>query len=235
MALMDHLRELRSRVIYSVLALFAGMGVSMLFTKNAIEALTGLCQVCIIIVVDPTESFISYFRVALILGLVVAMPVILYQAVAFLVPALHQHERRWLYILLPTATVLFALGLAFGYFLVLPRTIDFLSRFFSDLTRPGTKEMLIQTHWTLANYIAFVTNMLLICGLAFETPMVVYSLAKIGILSPSLMSRYRRHAILGFAILAAVLTPTPDPFTMLMVMLPMYLLYESGLIMARFF
>lgn len=225
MPLMEHIRELRDRLIYALAALFIGMLLALAVSKQMIDGLTDMCNVCTFIVIRPTESVISYFRVALVLGLVVATPVILYQIVAFILPALHKRERRYLYVLLPGAALLFATGVAFGYFIVLPRTINFLATFLIEEAA---------TAWSLGNYIAFVTNMLFIIGVTFQTPLVVYMLAKLGIVSPATMSHYRRHAILIIAILAAVLTPTPDPFTMLLVAVPMVVLYELGILLARF-
>ena len=225
MPLMDHLRELRTRVMYSVGALLVGMVISLVVTRQMIAGLTEMCDVCQFIVIRPTESIIAYFRVALILGLVLATPVILYELVSFVLPGLHENERRYLFLLLPGSAIMFALGISFGYFIVLPRTINFLASFLIDEAAAA---------WSLGTYIAFVTNLLFVVGVSFLTPIVVYMLSKLGILSPQILSRYRRHAILIIAIIAAVLTPTPDPFTMILVATPMIVLYELGILMARF-
>lgn len=225
MPLIDHLRELRKRLIISVTALLVGLVASLPLSRRVIGGLKEMCHVCNFQVVDPTEGIVTYFRVSLVLGLVLAIPVILYQLVAFVLPALRRPEKRYLYLLLPGAALMFALGLAFGYFVVLPRSVNFLAEFMVDYADPN---------WRLLNYIAFVTNMLLVAGLTFETPLVVFVLAKIGILSPAFMTHYRRHAIVILAVLAAVLTPTPDPFTMFIVLVPMVMLYELGILLARF-
>jgi sec-independent protein translocase protein TatC len=225
MSLMEHLRELRQRLIYGVGALLLGMLVSLAFTGRVIDGLTAMCQVCTIQAVAPTESFTTYFRVALLLGLVLATPVILYQLVRFVLPALHPHEQRYLYLLLPGASLLFATGLVFGYFVVLPRTVTFLSTFLSAS---------VSANWTISQYVAFVTNLLLIIGITFETPLVVFILAKLRVVSAERMAHFRRHAVILLAVLAAVLTPTPDPFTMFLVLGPMILLYELGILLARF-
>jgi sec-independent protein translocase protein TatC len=225
MPLMGHLRELRTRLIYGVLALGAGMALSLAFSQPVIDGLQGMCQVCEFQAIDPLEKIVTWFRVALVLGLAVASPVILYQIVAFVLPALHRHERRTLFVMLPGAGLLFALGLAFGYAVVLPRTIGFLASFM---------DASVASNWRIGNYIAFVTNLLLIIGVTFQTPLVVFVLARVGILSPALMRRYRRHAIVILAVLAAVLTPTPDPFTMMLVLGPMIALYELGILLTRF-
>ncbi|MCB0217262.1 MAG: twin-arginine translocase subunit TatC [Caldilineae bacterium] len=257
MPLMEHLRELRTRLIRSVVALAVGMVVSMPLSRFvisgveiplpieslrlagrtialpdtlAITGLLGMCTACdSIIIISPLEGLITWMRVGLILGLILSTPVILYQVVAFVLPALYSRERRYLYLLLPGAGLMFAIGLAFGFFVVLPRSINFLIGF-AEGAGLGAKPTP-----TLANYIAFVSNLLFVIGVSFETPLVVFMLAKVGILKPATMSRYRRHAVLVIAILAAVLTPTPDPFTMFLVMAPMYLLYELGGLLARIF
>lgn len=254
MPLIEHLRELRRRLMISVSALIVGMLVSLPASRFAINGatvqipidgfnlagrqfdlpasvhITGLVEMCTacagIITIAPMEGLVTWMRVALILGLILATPIVLYQIVAYIVPALYARERRYLYLMLPGAAFMFALGLAFGFFVVLPRSINFLIGFSEGMASPMP---------TLSNYIAFVTNLLFVIGVAFETPLVVYLLSKVGILTPAIMSRYRRHSILVIAVLAAVLTPTPDPFTMFLVMAPMYLLYELGGLMARIF
>lgn len=243
MPLMEHLRELRTRLIYSVGALFVGMMLSLAFSERVMYGLMGVCgSGCCFQAIEPLEKVTTWFRIALILGLVFATPVILYEIVAFVMPALHRHERRYFLLLLPGAGVLFALGMAFGYFLVLPQTIGFLVGFLggtTDLTKLGSgtpdESGIFFTCLRISTYISFLTNLLLVIGLAFQTPLVVFVLSKIGILTPAIMSRYRRHAVVVIAVLAAVLTPTPDPFTMFMVAVPMYLLYELGGLMARVF
>jgi sec-independent protein translocase protein TatC len=227
MPLMEHLRELRRRLIVSVAALLLGMGLALPLCPAVLNGLKAMCTVCHFQVLDPTEGFVTYFRVAMVLGMVLATPVILYQIVAFVRPALYPREQRYLLRLLPGTGLLFAVGLAFGYWVVLPRTVNFLAEF--PLQWVG-----VEPNWRLGGYIAFVTNLLVIVGVAFETPIVVYALSKVGLLSWHTMVKYRRHAIVILAILAAVLTPTPDPFTMLLVLVPMVLLYEMGILLARF-
>lgn len=236
MTLVEHLREMRTRLLWSVGAVLVGMLGGLTISRQVMAGLTEMCTACgDFQTIAPLEGFVTYFRVALILGLVVATPVILYQIVRFVLPALHGHEKRYLLYLLPGASLLFVLGLLFGYFIVLPRTINFLAGFLDlggDLT--GVEgDPIAESQWRLSLYIAFVTNLLLILGLAFQTPLVVYLLAKLGVVTTDFLRKHRKHAALLLAVLAAVLTPTPDPFTMIMVLLPMYLLYELGIILAR--
>jgi sec-independent protein translocase protein TatC len=223
MPLLEHLRELRTRIMKSVFALGLGMVIAVPLTYRVIDGLVAMCPVCDIQVITPTESIVTYFRVAVILGLVVSTPIILYQSIAFVSPGLHPHERRLLFLMLPGAGALFALGLAFGYTVALPRAVSFLSTFLEDMAA---------ANWTLSNYVAFVTNLMLVIGLTFQTPLVIFVLAKLNLVTPAFLRHYRRHAIVIMATLAAVLTPTPDPLTMVLVLVPMILLYELGIVLA---
>lgn len=236
MPLMDHLRELRTRLIRAVAAVLVGMAVGLGFSKAVITGLIGMCTACPeMVVLQPLEGFTTYFRVALLLGICFATPVLVYQLVAFVMPALLPSERRWLYIFLPGAFVLFVCGLLFGYFVVFPRTINFLIRFLDGnaAAQISGGAILIVPRPQLSLYIAFFTNLLMIIGLTFETPLLVLLLAKLRLVTPKKLGKYRRHAVLVMALVAAILTPTPDPFTMLMVLVPMYLLYEMGILLAR--
>lgn len=224
MPLVEHLRELRSRMMVSLAAVVVGTIASLALARAAIDGLERMCASCQFQFLGPTEAMAAYFRLALVLGLAVALPVVLYQAVAFVVPGLHRSERRMLYLLLPGAAGLFAIGLLFGYFVVVPRAVSFLASFLADSAVPA---------WSLATYVAFVTNLLLVIGLCFQTPLVVFGLAKLGLATPRRLTRYRRHAILVMAVAAAALTPTPDPVTMLLLMVPMIVLYELGIVLAR--
>lgn len=229
MPLLEHLRELRKRLIIALVALFLGILAGFPLTQRAIDGLKVMCVTCdpnSFKVLNLVDGFATYFRVSLILGLVVAMPIILYQVVAFVVPALYPKERRVLYLMLPGAAILFCLGMVFGYFIVMPRTMEFLNAMAKTIGDPA---------YDIVIFIRFAMYLLLILGLSFQTPLVVFAFAKVGLLKPQTLSRYRRHALMAFAILAAVLTPTPDPVTMLLVMGPMYLLYEAGLLLARVF
>ena len=237
MPLMEHLRELRKRLMWAVGSVFLGMLVGLGFSKAVINGLIGMCTACPEMVVSqPLEGFTTYFRVALMLGICIATPMLVYQLVAFVMPALMPSERKWLYIFLPGAFVLFVFGLLFGYYIVFPRTINFLIKFLdgSATAQITGGDIRIVPRPQLSLYIAFFTNLLMIIGLTFETPLIVLLLAKLRLVTTKTLGKYRRHAVLVMALAAAILTPTPDPFTMLMVLVPMYLLYELGIVLARF-
>jgi len=220
----EHLEELREGLIKSVIALLVTTLLSLIFTSRFLKILIAPMGNLQPVFLRPTEMITTYFKIALISGVALAMPVIIYQLVLFMLPALKPHERRYLYIIVPGATISFVVGLAFAYFALLPFAIRYLLAFGGDIAR---------AQWTIGEYIGFVTTILLWMGVAFETPLVIFFLAKVGIITPAMLSHYRRYAILAIAVVAAVITPTPDPFNMMIVMVPLFLLYEAGVLLAR--
>jgi sec-independent protein translocase protein TatC len=224
MTLFQHLEELRDRLVKAAIALGVTTLFSLIFARRALQLLiapTGNNQP---VALHPTENIIIYFKVALILGIVLAMPVLIYQFIRFLVPGLTSEEKRYLYVIVPGATVSFALGVAFAGLVMLPFSIRYLQGFMSDLIKPT---------YSIDRYISFVTSVLFWVGLSFETPLVIFFLAKMGVVNVQLLARSRKYAVLIVAVLAAIITPTPDPFNMLIVMAPLILLYELGVLLAR--
>ena len=152
------------------------------------------------------------------------MPVIFYQFMAFIMPGLTKEEKRALLYIIPAATLLFATGVGFAAFVMLPFTLSYLQSFLADLIEPN---------YSIDYYISFVTNFTLAVGAAFETPLAIAFLSRLGFVSPDGLKRGRRYAVVVIAILAAVITPTPDPFNMMLVMAPLLLLYEFGILLSR--
>jgi sec-independent protein translocase protein TatC len=228
MTLIEHLEELRQRLIKSVIALFIATIVSLPVARYVVlPALIALLpEGTQIQALKPTEQYVEYFKVSLMCGLALAMPVIVYQFFAFVNPGLTRQERRWAYLVAPGAGLLFVVGLLFAYFVILPFGLPILGGFLSDIVVPG---------WALEYYITFVVRFLIITGLVFQTPLIIFFLSKLGVISQERLARSRRYAIVIAAAAAALLTPTTDPFTMLLVMGPMILLYEVGILLARFF
>jgi len=224
MSILEHLEEFRRGLIKSVIALLVTTLFSLIFTSRFLKILTLPMGNLQPIFLRPTEMVITYFKIALICGVALAMPVIIYQFVLFILPALKPKEKRYLYIIVPGATISFVIGLLFAYFALLPFAIRYLLSFGGDIAR---------AQWTIGEYIGFVTTILLWIGVAFETPLVIFFLAKVGIVTPAMLSRYRKYAILAAAVIAAIITPTPDPFNMMIVMVPLYLLYEAGALLAK--
>jgi len=223
--IIEHLRELRDRLLKSTLALIIGVVIGLFFAKPFLEILiTPLQGASELQLLKPTESIFIYLKGGLILGLIIASPFILYQILAFIVPGLTDQERRGLYLVLPLAAGLFALGIAFASFIVLPFTLRYLQTFLSDLAI---------SQYSFGEYMNFVLSFLFWLGLAFELPLFIAILARLGIVTPQQLQKTWRYAVVIIAVLAAVITPTPDPFTMSLVMVPLLGLYVLGIVMAR--
>ena len=225
MTVLQHLVELRNRLIKAVLALIITTFFSLLFTRRFLTVLTVPMGDNLPQAISPTETVVIYFKVALISGLVLAMPVIVYQLISFIVPGLYPHERRYLLVIVPASSLLFASGVAFAYYVMLPAAIPFLLNFMGDIVRQ---------QWTIQKYMSLVTGLMFWVGVIFETPLVVAFLAYLGVVSPSTLWKNFRYAIVVIAIIAAVATPTPDPINMALLMLPLVLLYLLSIVLALF-
>jgi sec-independent protein translocase protein TatC len=228
MPLMAPLLELRTRLVRAALGVLITTTLAFFYSQQLLDLFLSLRPKNIpvdIQVIEIGERFATYFKVSLTAGLILAMPIIIYELLRFLAPGLRPQERRWVLGGLPFIIVFFAAGVAFGYLVVLPNAMSFLLGF-------GSTD--IQNNILLSKYIGFVTNFLLVTGLVFEMPPVMFMLAKLRILSPKRMAGFRRYAIVLIVIIAAIITPTPDPFNQMAVAIPMYLLYELGIVFARF-
>lgn len=225
MSLVEHLEELRDRLIRATVALVLTTAFSVLFAKRILQALIVPLGEKLPQAVRPTETFVIFMKVALMSGLALAMPVIVYQFVRFLAPGLTRKERRYLYILVPGASILFIIGLLFAYYLMIPFAVRYLYNFLGDVVRQD---------WTIDYYISFITTFLVAVGLVFETPLVIFILAKVGVISQAALSKHRKYAVVAAFVVAAVITPTPDPFNQLLVATPLLILYEIGVLLARF-
>jgi sec-independent protein translocase protein TatC len=173
-------------------------------------------------------QFIMQINSSLLIAVMLGVPYMLYEVWLFIKPALTEIERKSASGFVFYATMLFLLGVCFGYFIVTPLSINFLSNYsISDS---------ISNTITIQSYLSFVSTLSLGCGIVFELPILVYILSKIGILTPQFMRSTRRYAVVVILLIAAIITPTPDVFTMLVVSFPMFMLYEfSILISARVF
>jgi sec-independent protein translocase protein TatC len=170
------------------------------------------------------EPFVTTMTVTLYAGLLLALPLILYQAYAFLLPAFKPQERRLAISVMGMVPVLFVAGVTFGYFVALPRAVDFLQNFNDDAF-----DILIQAK----DYYRFILLFLLMTGLVFQIPVAVLAVTRLGIVSTRVLRASRGYALLAIAVVAAVITPTPDPVTMLVTMAPMIVLYELSVQIAR--
>ena len=218
MGLFEHLAELRNRMIWIVAALTVGTLISFLFVTPLLQFITAPVGTKLQ-ALGPTDTIGIVFRVGFASGAVFAMPVMVYQIVAFIAPGLYPHEKRLLIILMPGIMLLFLTGAAFAYFIMMPVAIGFLQNFLGTV---------IKQEWTIDKYIAFVTRIVFWIGVFFETPLVIAFLARIGLVSGPQLLGYWRQAIVMVSVVAAMITPTVDPVNMAIVMLPLILLYFMG-------
>ena len=227
MTLVEHLEELRFRLFVSAVGVVAGLAVSAYFAGDLIEFLKEPAEArnpdFQLQFIDPFEMFVSYFRVALLGGLIFGMPVIVYQALRFVSPGLETSERRWAYLTVLGATLLFVAGVAFAYYVALPPALGFLLNFGGDLAQPNIR---------VGSYIDFVTRLLFWTGVSFETPLVVMFLGRFRIVSPGQLLRWWRLAVVIAFVIAAIVTPTIDPVTQSLVAGPIIALYFLGIVLA---
>ena len=174
---------------------------------------------------QPGEAFMLSLSLSFFCGLIVSFPVMMYFLLRFVVPGLLEHERRLVYKCLFWGFLLFLGGCAFSYFLVLPRVLSFFFNY--------SRDMGIDNDWRIGYYLTFTAKLILVFGVVFELPVVMVPLIRLGVLSYALMRRTRAYALVGCLALALVLAPAPDPGTMLIMALPMYLLYELCILFAR--
>jgi len=235
MTMLEHLEELRDRLIVCSVALVVGLIISAIpipwitdgSVTQAVITLVSQPAANHLIFFKPGEGFITYFQVAMIVAAVLALPVITYQVIAFVLPALLPHEKKYLYMAIPGVMCSFAIGVLFGYILVVPVAIQFLLNFGVD-NIPG-----LEVKWAFSEYIGTVTTLLFWMGLAFETPLLMYFLTKLRVLDPRRVARYRKYVLVLSFVIGAIITPTPDPLNQTIVSLPLYLLFELGLLLSR--
>ena len=228
MTLIEHLGELRSRIIKVGVAFFVAAVVAWFFRVRIFEwllapagdALSGKLSVT-----SVTEQLFTDMKLALYVGFLLTIPVLLYQAWAFVAPAVGDLGRAFTYTIITLASALFLAGVAFGYFIVLPIGTQFLLNWAPDR---------YNTIITSQFYLQFTTRFLLAFGIVFELPAATYVAAKLELVDAPLLKRYRRHAIVLNFILAAALTPGQDPYSMVLMAAPMVVMYELSIIIARY-
>jgi len=228
MTLIEHLDELRSRIIKVGVAFFGVSIVAWFFRKRifdwllapAGDALHGKLNVT-----SVTEQLFTDMKLALYVGFLLTIPILLYQIWAFVAPAVGDMGKAFTYTIISLASALFIAGIVFGYFVVLPIGTQFLLNWDTERYTP-----LITSQF----YLTFVTRFLLAFGIVFELPAATYVAAKLELVDAPLLRKYRKHAIVANTILAAVLTPGQDPYSMTLLALPMIVMYELSILIARY-
>ena len=231
MTLLEHLYELRSRVTWSAAAVVVGM-IPFFAPPIGFAAIDFLMEPARdqnpdfqAQAITPMENIVTYFRVALLGGIGLGMPMLIYQVLAFVTPALTPQEKRWVLPVVVGGSLSFLLGLAFGYLVVLPTAYGFLFSFGRDFAEIAP---------TISSYMDLTTRLLLVMGLVFETPILIMGLAKFGVVSAKKLAGWWRFALVGSFAISAIATPTPDPITQTLVGGPIFILYLVGIGLAWF-
>lgn len=222
MSLAEHLTELRSCLVKAGAALVAGTAVSFYYLEQIMAALTA--SVGQLYYLRPAEAFMVYLKIALLAGLILASPMMLYQLYSFVRPALTLREKYYARFTIPIIIVLFLGGMIFSYYLVFPRALEFFLGFGNGHVNP-----LI----SMESYLDFLLMLVVPFGFVFNIPVVLLLLAYLKLLQVNALGRYHKHVILAAFILAAFITPTPDIITQSLLALPMVVLYELSLVLCK--
>ena len=227
MSFLDHIEELRWRIIYSLIGvlvftiaawIFIDPIIEVILLKPARDANASLQNL------RPFGQLFLYIQVAIIVGIIASLPNIFYQLWQFIAPALKKREQKYIIWIVFFSTFCFLSGIAFAYFVMLPLTMKFAAQF-------GTAE--IANEFAIDEYMSIIISVMLAAGLVFELPMVSFFLSKLGILTPKFMRTYRRHAIVIILVLAAFLTPGADPVSQVILAVPLVLLYEISIFISK--
>jgi sec-independent protein translocase protein TatC len=225
---MSHLEELRKRLIYCAISVGCGFVVAYFFSQRLFQLLIAPLKEVMpegdqLIFTNLPEMFFAYLKVAFIAGILAAAPIIFYQLWMFVAPGLYQREKKYVIPFVISSSILFVGGSLFGYFIVFPFGFKFFIGFASEYVKalPKVKE-----------YLSFSVKLLFAFGLVFELPVVIFFLSRIGVVTPDILKKKRKYAILLTFALAAILTP-PDVITQCMMAGPLIVLYEIGIIVAR--
>ena len=227
MSFLDHIEELRWRIIYALIGIvlftivawiFIDPLVEFVLLKPARDANASLQNL------RPFGQLFLYVQVAIIVGIVASLPNIFYQLWQFIAPALRKRERKYILWIVFFSTFCFLAGIAFAYFVMLPLAMKFAAQFGSEA---------IKNEFSIEEYMSIIISVMLAAGVVFELPMVSFFLSKLGILTPKFMRKYRRHAIVIILVLSAILTPGADPVSQVILAVPLVLLYEISIFISK--
>ena len=235
----DHLEELR-KSIFHVLAVFVSLAVVMFFFKNFLfdkvvlapassdfflYRMLGVDFSLSLVNLEVSAQFLIHMKVTFLCALVLAVPYLIYEIWKFVLPALYENEKRAVRGALGFASILFYIGLAVAYSVIFPFMLNF---FASYQVSPD-----VPNNFSLSSYISMFISTMLAFGIVFEFPAVIAALSRLGVVSRSLLKQYRKHAFVVILVLSAVIPPSGDPFTMMVVCLPLYLLYELSILICK--
>ncbi|NWF49061.1 MAG: twin-arginine translocase subunit TatC [Ignavibacteriaceae bacterium] len=227
MSFLDHLEELRWRIIYSLIGILVGTIACWIFIDFLIEQILlkpARESGALLQNLKPFGQLFLYFQVAIISGIILSIPNSFYQIWQFISPALRYRERKYILAIVVFSTICFLAGIVFAYFVMLPLTLKFAVQFGSGA---------IKNEFAIDEYISIIISVMLAAGVIFELPMVSFFLSKLGILTPQFMRKYRRHSIIIILVLAAILTPGTDPVSQIILAVPLVLLYEISIFISK--
>lgn len=229
MTFLGHLEELRWRVVYSLIGIIIGTIVTWIFIDFLVENVLLVPAKTADIHLQnlrPFGQLFLFMQIAIIGGIVLSIPNIFYQIWKFISPALKQTERKYITLIVIFSSICFLSGVAFAYFIMLPLTLQFAGEF-------GTPE--IENNFAIAEYFSIIISVMLGAAVVFELPMLSFLLSKLGIITPKIMRKFRKHSIITILILAAILTPGTDPVAQVLLAIPLTLLYEISIIVSKVF
>ncbi len=228
MTFLEHIEELRWRIIYSLIGVGIGALICWIFVDYLVDDVLLLPASRVGLHLQNLKPFgqlMLYFEVAMVGGLILSLPNVFYQLWKFISPALRKNERRYISAIVAFSTLCFLLGIVFAYFIMLPYSLKFVSQF-------GSKN--ITNDFAIDEYMTIILSIMLGAGLVFELPMISFFLTKLGILTPQFMRKYRRHAIVIIFIAAAFLSPGTDPVSQIILAVPLIVLYEISIIISKY-
>ena len=224
LTILGHVSEIRHRLIRSVIAVLITTVISFVFAKQIFYILTLPTGGINLVYIEMTEMISTYMKVCLTSGIILAMPYLTYQFLMFVSPALTRKEKKYVYLIVPWIALMFLGGITFGYFILIPPATRFLLTFGSDIATPEIR---------VGNYVAIVSRLLLAIGLVFQMPVVTTFLSRLGVITPKWLAGKRKGAIIFAFILAALITPTFDPINQSLVAVPLIVLYEISIWLAK--
>ncbi len=224
LSFIDHLEELRKRILVCIIAVVIAAAFCLLFASRILNFIIKWIGLEAIYFFSPTEAFFAQIKIAIFVGIFVAFPIILYETWAFIGPGLTGQERKVSLPFLFSGIILFLLGLAFAFFILIPFGLKFLFSFGSENLKPLMN---------ISKILEFILWCLLCCGMLFELPLIIFFLIKLGIIQAQTIGRHRAELIVGILVVSAILTPTGDFFTLLLISIPLILLIELSILIAK--
>ena len=228
MSFLDHLGDLRNKIIWAVVGMIAGSIIAGIFIQEIVDFVLLQPAVTYGLKLQNLRPFgqpILYFKLVFIIGFIISFPFTLFQLWRFIAPGLYVNEKRWARLITLFTSLCFLTGVAFAYFVMIPSMLKFAASFGSEK---------IVNNIDINEYLSFITLIILAAGLLFELPMIIYVLSRFGLMTPQFLKKYRRHAIVVILILAAVITPTPDPISQMIFASPLFVLYEISIIISKY-